>query len=246
MKPTTLLALMLFASTALAADLPRVYVEAAETVDASNAKNKAKQVDFGAAITGALVKKKVPVLLVTDPSKSEWTIKATSSQKEDSKTTKAVKIAVLGVFAGGFTKFEGTLQVIDNESSAVIYAYNVKKGNFKKSAEKFAGDFKDKFLKKYLKSRRVAGSLASAGLRRLHRRLPENQPPRPRAGLGEKHPVPRYAAAHQRPHRQRAHDVSKRVRPAPQRTHDRGAVVRILGGLGAHHFWMGQFRKRTT
>ncbi len=45
-----------------------------------------------------------------------------------------------------------------SSSSAGSYAYNVKKGNFKKSAEKFAGDFKDKFLKKYLKSRRVAGS----------------------------------------------------------------------------------------
>ena len=55
---STLLALMLFASTALATDLPRVYVEATETVDASNAEHKANQVDFGAAITAALVKKK--------------------------------------------------------------------------------------------------------------------------------------------------------------------------------------------
>ena len=35
------LALVLFAAAAGAAELPRVYVEAAETVDASNAKNKA-------------------------------------------------------------------------------------------------------------------------------------------------------------------------------------------------------------
>ena len=70
-----LLALMLFASTALATDLPRVYVEATETVDASNA----KQFDFGVAITAALVKKKVPVLVVTDKSMAQWTIKATSN-----------------------------------------------------------------------------------------------------------------------------------------------------------------------
>jgi len=99
------------------------------------------------------MKKKVPVLVVTDPDKADWTSQASSSQKEDSKVTKVAKLAALGVFAGGFTKFEGTLQVIDNESSAVIYAYNVKKGNFKKSAEKFAVAFKGKFLKKYLKNR---------------------------------------------------------------------------------------------
>ena len=99
------------------------------------------------------MKKKVPVLVVTDPDKADWTSQASSSQKEDSKVTKVAKLAALGVFAGGFTKFEGTLQVIDNESSAVIYAYNVKKGNFKKSAKKFAVAFKGKFLKKYLKNR---------------------------------------------------------------------------------------------
>ena len=73
------------------------------------------------------MKKNVPVLVVTDKSKAQWTIKATSSQKEDSTVTKAVKIVVLGIFAGDFTKFEGTVQVIDNESSAVIYAFNKRK-----------------------------------------------------------------------------------------------------------------------
>ena len=39
--------------------------------------------------------------------------------------TKVAKMAILGPFRGSFTKFEGTFQVIDNESSAVIFAYNV-------------------------------------------------------------------------------------------------------------------------
>ena len=43
-------ALMLLASTAGAADLPRVYIEASETVDAGNSKDKAKQIDFGSAM----------------------------------------------------------------------------------------------------------------------------------------------------------------------------------------------------
>jgi hypothetical protein len=136
---------LLFASTALGADAPRVYIAASETVDASNARDKAKHVDFGSAIAGALMKKEVPVTVVTDKSKSMWTIQSVSSQREDSTGTKIAKLAFGG---GGFTKFEGTIQVIDNETSGVLYAYNVKKGNFQSAAEAFAKHFKNDYLAK--------------------------------------------------------------------------------------------------
>ena len=142
----TLAAFILFASTAWAADIPRVYIEATETVDAGNSKDKAKQIDFGSAIAAALVKKQVPVAVVTDKAKSQWTIKTVSSQKEDTTGTKVAKM-VFGM-GGGFTKFEGTIQVIDDESSAVLYAYNVKKGNFQSAAEAFAKHLKDDYLSK--------------------------------------------------------------------------------------------------
>jgi hypothetical protein len=145
-KPA-LLALILFASTAAtAAAQSRVYIEPSETVDASNSRDKAKHIDFGASIAAALVKKQVNVVVVTDPSKSQWTIKTISSQREDSTGTKIAKIAFFG--GGGFTKFEGSIQVIDNESSAVLYAYNVKKGNFQSAAEAFAKHFKNDYLEK--------------------------------------------------------------------------------------------------
>jgi hypothetical protein len=137
------------ASPLAAAGGPAVYIESAATVDGSNSRDKAKQVDFGSAIAAALLKKEVPVSVVTDPSKSRWTIKSVSSQTEDSTGTKVAKMAFMpfgGV--GTYTKFDGTIQVIDNESSAVIYAYNVKKGNFQSAAEAFAKHFKDDFLKK--------------------------------------------------------------------------------------------------
>jgi hypothetical protein len=134
------------ASPLAAANGPTVYVEAASTVDASNARDKAKHVDFGSAITAALLKKQVPVSVVTDAAKARWTVRSVSSQKEDSTGTKVAKIAF--GFGGGFTKFEGTVQVIDNESSAVLYAYNVKKGNFQSAAEAFAKHFKDDYLMK--------------------------------------------------------------------------------------------------
>lgn len=137
---------LLFASSAVAADTPLVYIDAAETVDAGNSKDRAKQIDFGAAIAAALHKKQVPVMVVADQTKSKWTIRTVSAQKEDSTGTKVAKLAFgLG---GGFTKFEGAIQVIDNETSAVLYAYNVKKGNFQSAAEAFAKHFKDDYLNK--------------------------------------------------------------------------------------------------
>jgi hypothetical protein len=141
-----LVTLILFASTVLAADTPRVFIDATETVDAGNSRDKAKHIDFGSAIAAAFIKKDVPVVVVTDRSKAQWTIKTVSSQREDSTGTKVAKLAF--GFGGSFTKFEGTIQVIDNESTSVLYAYNVKKGNFQSAAEAFAKHFKEDYLKK--------------------------------------------------------------------------------------------------
>jgi hypothetical protein len=144
----SLLLTALFASVVAAeksTEHPRVYIASSETVDASNSKDKSKQVDFGSAIAAALLKKKVPVTVVTDTKKALWTIKSISSQKEDSTGTKVAKIAF--GFGGSFTKFEGTIEVIDNETSAVLFAYNIKKGNFQSAAEAFAKHFKGDYLK---------------------------------------------------------------------------------------------------
>jgi hypothetical protein len=138
----------LIAFPAFAQDRPRIYIEVAETVDASNAEHKGKQVDFGSALTAALQKKQVPVTVVTDITKAQWVIKSASSQKEDSTGTKVAKLAFCGMFCGGFTKFEGTVQVVDLESTAIVFAYNVKKGNFQSAAEAFAKHFKDDYLEK--------------------------------------------------------------------------------------------------
>src|SRR3989442_14320556 len=116
--------------------------------DASNSKDKSKQVDFGSALAAAILKKEVPVTVVTDKAKAKWTIHSASAQKEDSTGTKVTKILAFGVFAGSFTQFSGTIQVIDNDSSAVLYAYSVKKDNFQSAAEAFAKHFKSDYLEK--------------------------------------------------------------------------------------------------
>src|SRR5262245_49857653 len=76
-------AIVLLASTAIAQDMPRVFIGANETLDASNSKDKSKQVDFGSALSAALLKKNVPILVVTDQNKAQWSIKSVSAQKED-------------------------------------------------------------------------------------------------------------------------------------------------------------------
>src|SRR5580765_7615522 len=100
----TLLAVLMVCATSLGAQsqIPRVYIDAGETLDAGNSKDKAKQIDFGSAIAAALVKKKVAVQVVTDPRRAEWTIKTVSSQKEDSTGTKVAKLAF--GWGAGFTK----------------------------------------------------------------------------------------------------------------------------------------------
>jgi hypothetical protein len=98
--------------------------------------------DFSAA----LMKKQVPVVVVTDQSKAQWLIKSASSQKEDGTGTKIAKLALFG--SSNFTQFEGSIQVVDIHSSAVLYAYNVKKGNFQSAAEAFAKHFKGDYLEK--------------------------------------------------------------------------------------------------
>ena len=95
-----LITILLLASTAAAQDKPRVYIEATETVDASNSQHKGKQVDFGSALSAALQKKDVPVVVVTDQTKAQWIIKSASSQQEDSTGTKVSKMLFCGVLCG--------------------------------------------------------------------------------------------------------------------------------------------------
>tara|TARA_B100000809_G_scaffold111426_1_gene109996 strand:+ start:335 stop:817 length:483 start_codon:yes stop_codon:yes gene_type:complete len=121
----------------------RVFIEESVTEDISNEADEAR-VDFGLAISAALIKKDVPVLVVTDRTKSDWTIRSVSTMKEQT-TGRAI---VSGIFGGGGDKFEGTFQVIDNETTAILFAYNVKKNNFQSAAEAFAKHFKNDFLNK--------------------------------------------------------------------------------------------------
>jgi hypothetical protein len=114
----------------------KLFIEGEETVDASNSKNKASYANFTVALAAALTKKKVPVIVVTDPERADFVVRHTSSAKEASTGTKIAKLA-FGVW-GGNSNFDASIMVIDKASTGVVFSYNVKKGNFQSAAEAFA------------------------------------------------------------------------------------------------------------
>lgn len=137
------------AGLAAAQSIPRnvrVFIEDAATVDASNARDKAQHLDFGGALAAALQKKKIPVVVVTDKSKAQYVISHSSSIASDTTGTRIAKMA-FGFGAGG-DHFEGTIQLIEVETSAVAFAYNVKKSNFQSAAEAFAKHLGDNIAKR--------------------------------------------------------------------------------------------------
>jgi hypothetical protein len=119
----------------------RVFIESGETVDSSNSKNKADYLDFGLVLTAALEKKRVPVVVVTDPEKADYIIRHTSSMAQDSTGTRVAKMAFGFGFGGRGGTFEGSVNVIERESSAVVFSFTTKKGKAQSGAENFAGKF---------------------------------------------------------------------------------------------------------
>lgn len=134
------------ASAAPMASGATVYIEKGETLDSSNARDKANYTDFGLVLTAALAKKQVPVTVVLDEAKADYIIKHTSSFQQDSTGTRIAKIAVLGAWGlGRGGVFEGTVMVVNRESSAVVFSFTTKKGKAQSGAENFAGKFKAMF-----------------------------------------------------------------------------------------------------
>lgn len=121
----------------------KVFVDEGVTADVSGkVEDREARGDFGMAITAALLKKKVPVSVVTDIEKANYVIQHSSTRDEDSSGVKIAK-RIFSPFGGGGVKFEGTFRVVSQESTAVVFSYNVKKGNFQSAAEAFAKHFKN-------------------------------------------------------------------------------------------------------
>ena len=150
---STIVALALFITPAIGQDFLRVYIDAAQTADAGNSEERVQQEDFGEALAASLVKRKVPVVIVTDKNEANLIIQSTSAQHQESAGVQTTRIvsSILTRSAGGFgssKRFEGAIQVVDVESSAILFAYNVSKNNYKSAAEDFANEFKSHLKRK--------------------------------------------------------------------------------------------------
>ena len=119
----------------------KLFIEEGRTADVSGKlEDRSDFGDFGMAIAAAMHKKKVPVTILTDKAKADFEIQHDSTRDEDSSGVKIAK-SIFGW--GGGVKFEGVFTIIDQETSAIVFSYNVKKNNFQSAAEAFAKHLKN-------------------------------------------------------------------------------------------------------
>jgi hypothetical protein len=102
-----------------------------------NAKLYIESSDFGMAVSAALLKKKVPVVVVTDKANADFSVQTTAVATKEGGGERVAKILMFGAFAGSGRRFEGTVTII-NRDGAVVFAHNSKKENFQGAAENVA------------------------------------------------------------------------------------------------------------
>ena len=117
-----------------------VSVPAATHIEAG-AKLFIERSEFGMALAAAILKKKVPVVSMTDSIKSEFFVHTASNERVEKGGERIAKALVLGAWMGSGTHFNATV-TITNRDGAVIFAHNSKKDNFQSAAENVAAKLK--------------------------------------------------------------------------------------------------------
>ena len=102
--------------------------------------------EFGQALSAAILKKKVPVTLVTDREKADFVITETSQLFKEGSAERVTKVLVFGVFAGSGKTFEASVTCA-NRDGVIVFARNTSKPNIKSAAEDVASKLKDHITK---------------------------------------------------------------------------------------------------
>lgn len=92
---------------------------------------------FGPALGASFLEKKVPLTIVADPAKADFTLTAAS---DDRKASTAGKI-----FGVSRDRYHASVSIF-NKDSVLVFAYNVKKGTFQDAANSTANEIKHKGL----------------------------------------------------------------------------------------------------
>src|SRR5262245_22675125 len=106
---------------------------------------------FEVYVAAAMTKKKVPVTIVTDPAKAQFTLKASEVEVQKVSTGSKVVSCLFAYCAGTEDKGSTSVQLVD--SSGIVkwsYAVNKQRGgkNKQSMAEAIAKHFNDEFMSK--------------------------------------------------------------------------------------------------
>jgi len=104
--------------------------------------------DFGQALSGAIIKKKVPLLVTTARDKANFYLEESSQATKEGTGERVAKALAFGAFAGSGKTYEASVR-LTNKDGIVLFAHNSKKENIRSAAEDVANKLKD-----YLKNQR--------------------------------------------------------------------------------------------
>lgn len=121
------------------------FAQAPTRIDA-NAVVFVEDSEFGQALSGALLKKKVPVLVTTAKEKAAFYMQETSTATKEGTGERVAKVLALGVFAGSGKGYEASV-TLTNADGIVLFAHNAKKKDVRGAAEDVANKLNDHIKK---------------------------------------------------------------------------------------------------
>lgn len=118
----------------------------APTTIAPNAVVFVEDSDFGQALSAALLKKKVPVLVTTQRDKATFYFEETSKASQEGAAERVTKVLAFGAFAGSGKTYEASV-TMTNADGIVLFAHNAKKKDIRGAAEDTANKLNDHIKK---------------------------------------------------------------------------------------------------
>jgi hypothetical protein len=109
--------------------------------------------DFQTALTAAIVKKKVPVVVVEDPAKAKYTLKSAAVYSKDESGAGKVARCLFADCIGIAGTSSVSVQLVRNSDDAIVWAYQVRKANagpagIQSLSEAIAKHLKNDYLEK--------------------------------------------------------------------------------------------------
>jgi len=106
--------------------------------------------EFGQALSAALMKKKVPLLVTTVRDKASFYMEEKSKADKEGGGERVAKVIALGVFAGSGKSYDASVR-LTNADGIVLFAHSARKSNARSAAEEVAKKLGE-YIKKQAKS----------------------------------------------------------------------------------------------